>query len=345
VALEQEPAIEVQTATRANVTMPAQPEKKSLGSTVDSTIQTKMDGVREQFEQALVKQLDKIKITVADSDEQNAPAAPVETTVVTDSVINSHSAAPEKAGYMSIESAPVIADDAGVAEESVAKTDEGSKKNSGIKFSPIIGRTIIGSDYYNIDSRYTLGVEVEMDLDDSLSAVLGYSYSQYDIGLSTTNPFYVAQPMGFGYNGFGTLGYNQNVFEGALRVYLMPRDSKFRAFIGGGLGYNKGYVNYSNRYTQNYAFNPYQNSPDYEVNSFLGILQAGAEVNVSKSVSIGALFKYDQILSSNENQPLNNYGFINQGYNGYQIGDKQIVGGSLAKQSFYSILGTVKVAF
>jgi hypothetical protein len=125
----------------------------------------------------------------------------------------------------------------------------------------------------------------------------------------------------------------------------MPRDSKFRAFIGGGLGYNKGYVNYSNRYTQNYAFNPYQNSPDYEVNSFLGILQAGAEVNVSKSVSIGALFKYDQILSSNENQPLNNYGFINQGYNGYQIGDKQIVGGSLAKQSFYSILGTVKVAF
>jgi hypothetical protein len=50
-------------------------------------------------------------------------------------------------------------------------------------------------------------------------------------------------------------------------------------------------------------------------------------------------------LSSRENQPLNNYAFINNGFNTQPITDKQVVGGSIAKENFYSILGTVKVSF
>lgn len=343
VALQQEPAIEVQTATRTQVALPAEPAKKTVGSSIDSSIQTKMDGVREQFEQALVRQLDKIKITVAD-EQPEAPAA-VQTTVVSDSIINAH-AAPEKANYMSIDSAPVIAEDAADGESVAKKSDEESASKSSVKLAPIIGMTSIGSNYYNIESKYTAGLEIEMNIDDSLAAVLGYSYSQYDISLGNANPFYMAQPQyGYGYgNAYSALSYNQNVFSGGLRVYLMPLESKFRAFVGGGLGYNKGYVNYNNRYAQTYQFNPYQNQLDYEVTSYLGLLEAGAEFKVSKAVSVGALFKYAQVLSANENQPLNNYAFINQGYNG-QVTDKAIVGGSIAKENFYSILGTVKVAF
>ncbi|MGZ3695643.1 MAG: hypothetical protein ACXWQO_16145 [Bdellovibrionota bacterium] len=344
VALQQEPAIEVQTSTRAQVAMPAaQPEKKSVGATVDSSIQNKMDGVRDQFEQALVKQLDKIKITVGD-DEPKAEA-PAQTTIVSDSIVNAHSAAPEKAGYMSIESAPAIAEDATDGESVAKKGDEESGKSAGIKVSPILGMTNISSSYYNISARYTAGVELEMEMDDSLAAVIGYSYSQHDISLGNANPFYTQSSMyGYGGSNYSTLQYNQNVFSLGMRLYLMPKTSKFRAFLGGGLGYNKGYVNYNNRYATTYQYNPFQNQTDYEVSSFLGILEAGAEVQVSKNISVGGLFKYDQVLSANQNQPLNNYAFINNGYGG-QISDKAVVGGSIAKENFYSILGTVKVAF
>jgi hypothetical protein len=345
----QEPAIEVQTQTqtqtqtRAQVAAPAaQAEKKSVGATVDSSIQNKMDGVREQFEQALVKQLDKIKITVAD-DEPKAEA-PTQTTIVTDSIVNAHSAAPEKAGYMSIESAPAIADDAAPANESVAKKSEESTK-SGFKLSPVIGMTNINSNYYNISARYTAGIELEMEMDENLAAVIGYSYSQYDISLGSSNPFYTqGAQYGYGAGSYAALQYNQNVFSGGMRLYLMPKTSKLRVFLGGGLGYNKGYVNTNNRYAQTYQYNPFQNNTDYEVSSFIGILEAGGEFQVSKNVSVGGLFKYNQVLSANENQPLNNYGFINSGYGG-QISDKTVVGGSIAKENFYSILGTVKVAF
>jgi hypothetical protein len=36
---------------------------------------------------------------------------------------------------------------------------------------------------------------------------------------------------------------------------------------------------------------------------------------------------------------------VNNGYNYGATPDQSIVGGSLAKENFYSILGTVKVAF
>ena len=64
----------------------------------------------------------------------------------------------------------------------------------------------------------------------------------------------------------------------------------------------------------------------------------------SESVSLGALFKYALVFSSSESQPLNNYAF-NPGFGYQQPNDKTMVGGSLARDNFYSILGTVKVAF
>jgi hypothetical protein len=66
---------------------------------------------------------------------------------------------------------------------------------------------------------------------------------------------------------------------------------------------------------------------------------------VAKNVAIGANFKYANVLSSSENRPLNNFGFAGNGFGTTISPDQQIVGGSIADNSFYSILGTVKVAF
>lgn len=332
----EEPAYEpVMVQAQAQPQVNAAPARPTMGSTLDQGIQTKMDDVKTKFEEAILRSLDKIQVTVDDgSQSQSSANAPV--TIVQDSVVNAQGAPSE--AYLSLGNAPE--DEGG---ESVAAVEE-EPVGSRIRLAPVIGWTTINSDVYNIDSRYTAGFNIEIDVSDNLAAVLGYSYSQYDIGLGGSNPVFGAQP-GFWSNNQTKLSYNQNVFDGGLRFYLFPRESKFRAFVGGGVGYNKGYLNYRKGVFNTFAQNPYTNLEDYEVTSFLGIMETGAEITVAKNVAIGANFKYATVLSSSENQRLNNYGFASNGYGSSISQDQQMVGGSLADNSFYSILGSVKVSF
>lgn len=356
VIIQEEPAIEPVATVEAEAVARAQvttSDRKSVGTSLDEGIQSKMDNVRGQFEDALLRTLDKIKITVDDGSsntsvnaatvEANANNGPVNTTIVQDSIVNAKGAPQAGEAYMSIDNAPVVEEDTQVV---VAKVDEEEEELTGrVRVSPILGYTTIGSDIYNIDAEYTAGLEVEADLNNNLSAVLGYSYSQYDIGLKHSGGFYnYYQPFGYLNNNTKTLTYNQNLFEAGLRFYLFPQKSRFRMFVGAGVGYNKGYVNYQKNSFNTFQYNPWQNLEDYEVTSFLGTLSTGAELQIAKSVAVGAVFKYAHILSSNDDT-LNNYGFINNGYGISPIADKNIAGGSIAKENFYSILGTVKVSF
>jgi hypothetical protein len=325
--------------------VPPPAAKPSMGSQLDTGVKAKMEDVQNQFEQALLKSLDRIKISIDDGAPAQGVAVPTQTAVVQDNIV-AGSGAP-KDNYMSVDASPEVKD--GDEEtrdgESVASLPKEEKKSDRkIRVAPVFGRSNIGSSSYQIDSKYTAGVELEMDLEKNFSLVLGYSYSQYGISLSSSNPF---GSFNQGYNNYNTLNYNQNLFEVDGRVYLMPQESKFRIFGGAGIGYNLGYLNYNqNQYLQSNSYNPYYNSgsQDYEVKSWMGILSAGALLNISDNVSIGALFKYAVTFSSSQNQPLNNYAFVNNGYGG-QTPDQALVGGSLAQDNFYSILGTVKVAF
>jgi hypothetical protein len=80
------------------------------------------------------------------------------------------------------------------------------------------------------------------------------------------------------------------------------------------------------------------------VSSFLGLLETGAELQIAKNVSVGANFKYANVLSASDDQ-LNNYAFTLNGYGNSVSQDQRAVGGSISEDSFYSILGTVKVSF
>lgn len=321
----------------------AAPAPKTVGSSLDQGIQTKMDDVKTQFENALLRTLDRIKISV---DDGAAPAAATTTTIVNDSVVNAQ-AAPAKESYIALSDAPSLNEDgqdvgpvvkAKVAEEAVEEVRE-----SRFRVSPVIGWTSIGSDFYNIDSQYTAGIQLEMEVTDNISAYAGFAYSEYEVGMAMANPMMMAQP-GIGYGGYmNTLQYNQNVFDAGMRLYLLPRKSAFNAFIGGGLGFNKGYLNYAQQGSM--YQNPNMNVRDYVVTSFLGLLETGAEVKVSRSIALGVNLKYATVLSAKENQPLYNTAFINGGYNGAITPEQMQVGGSIANESFYSILGTVKVGF
>jgi hypothetical protein len=353
-APQQAPLANVQVNNNANNAAPAQPApaKPSMGAALDQSMNNKMDDVRNQFENAVIKTMDRIKVTVDDgatpTPPAQQPAAPA-TTVVQDNLAGK-SAAPagNNPAYLSVDAAPEVAGEADKDGETVAAADE-AKPASGKKsviLSPLFGKSSINDNLYNVNNRYSAGIELEVPLDDSFSAVLGYAYSQYDVGLASANPF-----MGY-YSGTSLLNnnlaqlqYNQNLITAEGRFYLMPRESKFRIFGGLGIGYNLGYLNYNNSVLNQYAFNPALNNPDYTVDSWTGILEAGAAVNVSQSVALGLNFKYNVILSSSQNQPLNNYAFVNNGFGYTPTSNQAVVGGSLARDSFYSILGTVKVAF
>jgi len=331
--------------------IPPPAAKPSTGQQLDAGVKAKMEDVQNQFEQALLKSLDRIKITVDDGAPAQGVSTPNQSQVVQDNLVGA-SSAEDKAAYMSVDAAPSVKDDDGDEASDgttvAALGKEEKKSERKIRVAPVFGKSNINSSAYNVSSRYTAGFELEMDVDTNFALVFGYSYSQYDIALAGASPF-VGYYQPYGYNGASnTLGYNQNLFEVDGRVYLMPKEAKFRIFGGAGVGYNLGYLNYNqNQYMASPQYNPYYNSgtQDYEVKSWLGLLSAGAQFNVSENVSLGALFKYALVFSSSQNQPLNNYAFVNQGFNYGASGDQTVVGGSLQKDNFYSILGTVKVAF
>jgi hypothetical protein len=319
----------------------AQAPAKTMGSTLDEGVKNKMGEVQTQFENALLKTLDRIKITVDDGSMAPAPVAQqqaVTTTIVQDNVVNAQGATE---AYMSLEDAPEIQeDDFEHGSLAKAKLAEEIIENR-VRIAPLFGWTTINSDNYDIDSKYTAGVGLEFDVSSNLTAVASYSYSEYSVAMGAANPYYGYNP---GYYGAPqtSLQYNQNIFDAGLRFYVFPRRSVFNIFGGGGLGFNKGYLNYKSNPGYPYApGNAYNNLDDYEVTSFLGTLETGAEVSLGRSVALGMNFKFANVLSSKENQPINPYGFYGSNVSPTQ----QMVGGSLAEDSFYSILGSVKVSF
>jgi hypothetical protein len=317
---------------------PPPAEKPTAGSQLDQGIKAKMSDVQSQFETALLKTLDRVKVTVDDGAPAQGANATTQTVVVQDSLVTGQSA-PDRSNYISVDAAPEVSGDEADG-TSVAADAEKPKSERKVRVAPVFGKSVINSSAYNVNSHYTAGFEIEMDIDPSFALVLGYAYSQYDIGLATGGSFYnYYQPYGFNGANSTSLQYNQNVFNAGARLYLMPKEAKFRVYGGAGVGYNLGYLNYRQDNSSSYLYNPYYNTPDYEVKSWLGLLETGASVGVSETVSVGAIFKYALVFSSTENAPLNNYAFTrNFGYG--QASDKAVVGGSNDQKSINSILGT-----
>lgn len=230
---------------------------------------------------------------------------------------------------------------------------------------------------YDVNPRFSLGVGLSASAGDNITIEAGYSYNVFGVALNSSNPWVASFQAYTGsyLKSFETVAMKQNVADLGVKLHLLGRSSKIRPFISGGGGYSVAYVNYDQKILSylNQAGLGGMGS-DYEIQQFLGYLGGGLDVQVSKSVSIGALFKYYTVLSARENSRLNNLALYNgglgggypyygggyggypqyqsnpySGYNQYQSGlsdqDKQMVGGSLANTSFYVIQAGVTFTF
>jgi len=222
--------------------------------------------------------------------------------------------------------------------------------------------TMTGGNFYNVSSRFTAGVGLGLVVSDNLTFETGFAFSEYGVSLASSNPWVMSVQNYSNYGGYG--GYNsfesvvmkQNVIDAGLKMHLLTTSSRIRPFLGAGGAYSRSYINYDQRILDlmnQWGLPGY--AQDYTVSSFMGYLSTGVDVKLSKSLSVGALFKYYAVLTSRESQSLNNaaigYGYghnpyyNNQPYAHAADADKQVVGGSLARSGFYSVLAGVTFKF
>jgi opacity protein-like surface antigen len=208
------------------------------------------------------------------------------------------SAAP---AYLTVPPAPTGA-------QSVAVTDatKPADKKYGMSITPRFGFTSIGNRDFQFSPRFSAGVGLGFDVSENVGIEFGYTYSE--VGIRNQNTLYNTN--------FGTgdeLNYKQNIFDAGMKLYFLDTSSKIRPYVGAGMGYSMGYINYSDRIQQInrlYGFN----TTDYELKSFIGMISAGLDLKVADKVSIGGSFKYLRPLSSSEGDALNTGYFYPQSY-------------------------------
>lgn len=162
---------------------------------------------------------------------------------------------------------------------------------------------------------------------------LGYTYSLYGISMPSMNP--MVTPLQYQYSQFrnNPLESKQHLFEAGMKFFVTPPSAKFRPFAGGGVGYARSMINYSQG-LQNilgqYGLQMY--GQDYLLEQYLASVSAGAELRLGNSFSVGFTGKYSFVLNARETQPI--YGFYGTPIQDF---DKMAVANSIAQAGFYSL--------
>ncbi len=223
-----------------------------------------------------------------------------------------------------------------------------------IRLTPRAGVSSMRSPDANVlvRGRYSAGLSLGVEASEAMTFELGYQFSEYGISLQPTYGFAWNSPTGI----YETRALRQNLIDAGLKFYLLGSNSRLRPFVGGGGGWQRSFVNYDSRYRALIqAYSPALGVQDYEASSFVGQVNTGMDVRISKSVSVGAQFRYHRVLGSNSTQqiPYNALWGASGAFGGFGYGGgavvadpgNQLAGLQLQRASFYSILAGVNFVF
>ena len=198
---------------------------------------------------------------------------------------------------------------------------------------------------YDLSSKYAFGLGLNLGTSENFSLDLGYSRAKHELELLQGNASYGSVQDYYGYygNGFRKITLNQNVFDLGIKGYLLNSSSTLRPFLGGGIAYGSTTVDSEqDRYSYGYF------GEDYGVDQFLGHLSAGLDFELGAGFRSGLLFKYYHVLSSSEDQSIDNRLFAPRGgrYQARGSGnEKRYVGASLKDSGFYTLMLGVNFTF
>lgn len=172
----------------------------------------------------------------------------------------------------------------------MGKSEGESVFKSGVSITPRAGLSTMSNNFFEMKNQYALGVALGFDVSDNVGVDVGYTFASYQVGL-------LGAPNYGGYS-LNQLSYKSNTIDMGMKLFLTGRDSRVRPFVGGGLAYTIGYVNYDT----SMAYNQNIQGQDYQLNQFQGMLQAGIDFKIASNISLGMTYKYLRALSSSETQ-------------------------------------------
>lgn len=230
--------------------------------------------------------------------------------------------------------------------EPEAKSEENNQR---ISFTPRVGLANITNSMYDAQARYSMGVAVGMDVNDHLAVEGGYSYSTY--GINAGGNVYSYNYMAIPQQNLQQVDLNDNTFTLGMKANLLSPQSRLRPFLGGGLGYRRGYINYDDRSLQ-YMRSVGVNTQDIEISGFAGYVETGLELALAKNISVVSSFRYFNMLSSTQSNTLSPYAFVHPsqyGYYGssvYYNNDARVrASNALSQNNFYQLSLGVSVGF
>ncbi|MCM2278365.1 MAG: hypothetical protein NDJ89_09845 [Oligoflexia bacterium] len=230
------------------------------------------------------------------------------------------------------------------------------EENTDISIQPRAGFSeMSGNVGYEVRPRISGGIGLGVATSDNVSFELGYTYTEYGVALASSNP-YVQWAQGYNYTStLESQAMKQNIFEAGMKLHFLGARARLRPFIGGGGAYSLSFINYDQSALTKLNQMPGAQgmTSDYELSSYLGYISTGVDLRVNKSISVGIVMKYYNVLSSRERSSINNAalygaypGYYNSvSYAGVAEAEKQFVAGSLAKVNFYSIMAGASFTF
>lgn len=195
---------------------------------------------------------------------------------------------------------------------SAAEVATGSNPFEVIKLIPLVGATQYNGKIENLESEFAAGLRLESNINTRISMGVGFNYAQLKTQDFANNGFN-NNPYAQGYYGFyGQQGREIQFNTMGIDLYskfFITNGARFRPYVGGGLGYNRSTMKYTDN--QNFAFggNNFGNE-EFNNSYFTGRLMLGSEVMITKSFGLNIEAGYatglGSSLSSQNAQNFNN---------------------------------------
>jgi outer membrane protein W len=168
------------------------------------------------------------------------------------------------------------------------------------------------SENENLESDLALGIKLESNISSRFAVGLGFKYT------TMTTSDYGVNNYNYGFNSFGSQGREieySNVNIDIYTKFYMVKNSRFRPYVGAGLGYNRTTMEYTNSYDSNSngGFNNYNYSFGSEEVSTTSInmeAMLGSEVVFTENIGMVVEFNYARGLGGNVST--DNASFSNQ---------------------------------
>ncbi|MBU6155232.1 MAG: hypothetical protein KGP28_13095 [Bdellovibrionales bacterium] len=167
--------------------------------------------------------------------------------------------------------------------------------------SPVAGLgSVLGTDAASVLPRYALGGAIGFLISDNIRLEGSYVYQEQEFSNLRLNPLGGVFPFGAG----PLLTLRQNVWSGGAKFFILGRESRFRPYLGGGLHWTRGALNYTSAYQQVLAGQP-QFASDFILNQFGGFGELGTEIAITKAIVAQVSFKLSGVITGSTSNDRN----------------------------------------